>query len=189
MWRGLLWETTTNRNQICTDMEIRFDKIKHDKDGKIHIEYSRLTPAGSWDELMFRSSDEPRPEFKEALDALAVHVVEMCEMPEFDHEDHKYTIRNVSFSYGGENEVMGVTITALRSLDGSNSPLVLNTPHFIAEPYNEGGDDSMGILSSYCNAALKTLKAEAQLYLDGHRKQMDLFASDQNSDTLVLEME
>lgn len=154
---------------------IRFKKVKKTSDDKIHVEYERMNDQGQWDEHSMKSNQQPAPSFDLALDNLIPHVEEMCELPEGDHQQFPYTVRGVSFSYGGENETLGATITVTRSLRNSNSPLVLNTPHKIEEPYAEGADETQ-VMTTDCLIDLKTLQAEADSYLNGKRAQKDMFA-------------
>lgn len=153
----------------------RFTKIKRTSEGKIYIEYQVMNKQGYWDDFSMKSFDEPTPSFDRAFDAMIPHVIEMCEMPENDHTDHPYTIKGFSMSYSGDNDTLGVTMTTTRALEESNTPLVLNTPHKIKEPYVEGGDDTQ-VMGGECLQALQAVFAEAQDYLDGKRKQGDLFA-------------
>lgn len=165
-----------NNNTNQTTM-VRFKKIKKTSDDKIQIEYEKKNETGLWDEHSMKSNQEPLPSFDRALDNLIPHVGEMCELPEGDHQIHPYSVRGVSFSFGGVNDTLGATITATRTLDNSNSPLVLNTPHKIEEPYTEGSDDTQ-LMTDDCYSDLMILCNEAQKYLDGQRAQMDMFASD-----------
>ncbi len=61
---------------------MRFNKIKMTKEGKVNLEYELDNSKGGYDQFSFSCSDEPRPEFKEALSDLVQDVVEMCELPE-----------------------------------------------------------------------------------------------------------
>jgi hypothetical protein len=157
----------------------RFKKIKKTSTDKIHIEYEKMNKNGEWDAYSMTSAQEPAPSFDHALDNLIPHIEEMCELPEKDHQVHPYTVRGVSLSYGGENETLGVTITATRALDHSNSPLVLNSPHKISEPYAEGSDETQ-VMSDDCLIDLQILFNEARDYLDGKRAQADLFVNDES---------
>ena len=159
---------------------IRFKKIKKNSDDKIHLQYEKPNRNGGWDEYSMKSGEEPKPSFERALDNLIPHVEEMCELPYKDHQVHPYTIRGVSFSYGGDNDTMGATITAERSLTSSNSPLILNTPHKIEDPYAEGADDTQ-VMTTDCLLDLQTLMDEAEDFLDGERAQMDMFNEEEEA--------
>jgi len=155
-------------------MQSRIKKVKLTKDEKIHMAYEKRTKTGiGWDEYSFTCSDAPRPEFYTAMQALATHVVEMCELPE-DYVS-RIQVRGVSFSYGGEKEVMGATISAQMKLYDSNCDLNLNTPHKASESYSDMPADEMQLLSDECVEALYTLCNECDLYIGGERAQGQLF--------------
>ena len=62
--------------------KIHIKKTKVTKDGKISMIWEQQTPKGSWDEYSFTCSEEPRPEFHQALKDLGQDVITMCELPE-----------------------------------------------------------------------------------------------------------
>ena len=97
----------------------------------------------------------------------------MCEQPESYLDRIK--VRGVSFSYGGDMEVMGATISAGMTLLESNCPLNLNTPHKASESYNEGPADEKQLLSGDCFDRLRTLHTLAERYVRGNRAQGSLF--------------
>ncbi len=139
---------------------------------KIRIEY--LVPVQNADnpdddEHSFLCAQRARPSFYDALESLTPFVAEICEQS----KDWAGTleVKGVSFSYS--NDIMGACITALKTLEKSNSPLVINTPHKPSEPYSESGDEAM-CLSDDATAALWHLQDEARAYLDGHRAQLSM---------------
>jgi len=151
---------------------MRFQKIKYSK-GKVKIEYElRNKEKKDWDQFSLACSNEPRPEFQIALQALSKDVIEMCELP----EDYikRIMVTGVSFSYGSEAEIMGATIIAQMTLNRSNVNLNLNTPHKPSEPYSEGGDAAQ-CLSQDCIDRLVSLELEAEDYINGNRAQGELF--------------
>jgi hypothetical protein len=60
-----------------------------------------------------------------------------------------------------------LVITAKKDLAGSHAPLIVNTPHFTREPYNEDSDDDTGIFSDECGADLDELERLALLFAEG----------------------
>ena len=114
------------------------------------------------------------PSFTNAIGALAPFVCEMCELKKEDTK--KIIVKGVSFSFSGEDEVMGAVITAHKTLVNSNTPLVMNTPHKIEEFYGELGDDKQ-LLPEDCAVALHKTAKEAEKFVNGERAQMDLFQS------------
>lgn len=151
---------------------MRIKKIKITTGNKIQVVYEKRGKIG-WDEYSFTCSEEPRPELYAALKALAPHAIEMCELP----EDYlpKIDVRGVTFSYGGDNEVMGATIISQMELKNSYTKLNLNTPHKASAPYSEfSPPDEMQLLSDNCIEALDELCDEVKLYINGERAQQNL---------------
>lgn len=150
-------------------------KIKLGKESKVHIEYriERSTEKGEdFDLFTLDCIDKPLPEFELAMMELRKHVLDICEMPMDDLEVLKVTVKGVSFSYSGEENIMGATIIATKKLNKSNA-LMINTPHKFAEPHNEGQSAEM-CLSEQCVEVLEELIKQAEKYLDGERAQLKL---------------
>lgn len=145
--------------------EFEINKIKL-KDGRTTIRY---TEPVSGDEFEINSIDPARPELSKALNALVDDVVEICELDMIDEDLHKITVLGVSFTY---TQGIGATITALKTLEFSASPLVLNTPHKFSECENE-----MQMLTTEAVARLKNLIVECNRYINGDRAQGKLFVS------------
>lgn len=160
---------------------MRIRKVKVTKEKRISMAYEIPNKKGNWDEFTFVCADEPRPEFITALATLAEHVIEMCELPTAYLE--KIKVRGVSFSFGGENDTMGATISAAMELQNSHPDLNINTPHKAVEMYNpETPKDDMQLLSGKCIEALSELITECEAYVKGDRAQGSLFSEDQISD-------
>ena len=142
---------------------MEFTKIKYNKDKvelKYHIEQ---------DEYKISSFDKPRPEFQQAMQKLVVSVVDICEFPEMYGES--IDIISVSLSYS--SGIMGATITALKALDTSYAPLVLNTPHLPTQDYS-GNNPNAPLLPENAIKAIENLIEEAELYLQGKRSQLSI---------------
>lgn len=155
---------------------MKIKKVKLTKENKIHIAYEqRSKDPRFYDEFSFTCSEMARPEFYAALKELAMHVVYMCELPLVFVS--KIKVRGVSFSYAGENDTMGATISAAMKLENSYPELNLNTPHKAEEMYNaDTPPDDMQLLSDACINALKELQEECVLYVKGDRAQGNLFS-------------
>lgn len=151
---------------------MRFQKIKVTKEGKIHIEYDVVNSKGGTDEFSFTCSDEPKPEFTTALQDLAQDVLEMAELP--GEYITRIFVTGISFSYGGENSIMGATLIAQMKLHKSNVNLNLISPHKIEEFYSEQGDPAQ-LLGGECVGRLKELIDQAGDYVRGVRAQGNLF--------------
>ena len=151
---------------------MRIKKVRITKYSQIHMIYTQ--GSDNQDEYSFTCSEKARPEFYTAMKAMAEHVIDMCELPE-SYLD-RITVRGVSYSYGGEAEVMGAVISASMELKESYQPLNLTTPHKASEMYNpETPDDDMQLLSSDCMKALEALQVECEAYIRGDRAQGSLF--------------
>lgn len=152
---------------------MRFKKIKLRKDEGVTAAYEKKNQAGGWDEYSFSCAGKALPAFYAAFEALAPHVIELCELPVTYTE--RIIVKGVSFSYGGDAEVMGATISAAMELDFSNCDLNLNTPHKPSEPYSETGVDEGFLLSDDCIKTLDHLVHQTEIYARGERAQMSLF--------------
>ena len=115
---------------------MRIKRVKITAENKILMVYEQPTRFGGWDEYSMTCSETARPEFYKAFEALAPEVVDMCELP--DEYLPRIKIRGVSFSYGGEKEIMGATICASMDLKRSYPKLNINTPHKASAMYSEG---------------------------------------------------
>lgn len=156
---------------------MRIRKVKATKEKKIVMVYDQKTKKGSWDEYSFSCSEDARPEFYAALKELAQDVITMCELPE-NYLD-RITVKGVSYSYGGENDTMGATISASMKLKESYQELNLNTPHKASEMYcAETPVDEMQLLYSDCIERLEALHEECLLYIKGDRAQGSLFPAE-----------
>lgn len=150
---------------------MRFKKISTTKDNKINLIYE-IERAGQYDEFSMTSSSPAKDSFHDSLQALVEDVIDMCELPEKYAE--RIIVKGISFSYGGERQVMGAVITAQMLLKKSVVPLNLNTPHKTEEFYAKDGDPKQ-ILSGDCVERLLLLKKEAEDYVKGERLQTDMF--------------
>lgn len=153
---------------------IRLTKIKFDG-AKVRIEYeSKREDQKEWDEFTLHSADLPTLDFTDALKALGQDVIAICELPADDLS--KLKVRGVTITH--TLDVLGVCITALKTLKGANAPLVLNTPHIPEAAYSEGADSP--ILGTGTVDRVHDLILAAERYIDGERAQADLFAAPQD---------
>lgn len=144
-------------------------KVSHNK-GKVSISYE-IPPLEKDefenDEHSMTCKAEPMPSFIEAMESLKQDVADICEFDETDKD--RLTVTGVSFSYGGEDDVMGAVITAQKSLRNTNSPLCINTPHKPSALYGEDGDIN-NLLDPFTVERLLTLQEEAEKYVKGYRQ-------------------
>lgn len=141
------------------------------KDGEVVLKY-QIVGSGFPETITIESTEPPRKELNEALQVMVDHVIAMCELPPTWRES--LTVRGVTVT---RNDVDGLVITALRDLEGSDSPLVLNTPHFTREGQNE--EQELGIYTFSCGENLDELEKLAFEYADGKRKQQVLDFSEE----------
>lgn len=139
--------------------------------GEMTIRYDRVNVATKlMDTYTLESAETPLGELEHALQGMAEHVVEICELPEEMVSD--LTVRSVSVSYNADG-VQGLIVTALRDLENSNTPMLINTPHFSREAYSETAGDA-NVFSPKCGRDLDRLERCAFAYIDGERSQKEL---------------
>lgn len=163
--------------------KIAYTPPKDERKGTVRLEWTvtRLSDDGEHvtDERTLRSTDAPHPDFLEALKALARPVAEACfvspEERESALDEDRITVRGVTLksTAGADGDTVdGVTITALRELDWSAAPLVLNTPFAPvgSVPY------------APLERLLDELKRQARAYAGGRRAQGSLFDGEAGGD-------
>lgn len=167
------------------DNLIKIKKIKHKQNPTaIEIEYTQKNRMGRWDEKRLKSSDEPLPEFDEAIKGMVQHLIEEAELP---HElEIGAKVTGISISWHNNIKIedhqtledakydIGCVITGQRKLKQANSPLNINTPHKNA--INENNEDMQ--LSEGCIASLHECIRVAERYISGERAQLDMFADE-----------
>lgn len=136
------------------------------KDNEVFLKY-QVTGSGFPETVTLESTEPPRKELRDALQKMVDHVVDLCELPPSWRED--MTVRSVTVTH---NDVDGLVITALRDLDNSNAPMVVNTPHFTRSGRDENQEP--GIYSCDCGRDLDELERLALEYADGRRQQQVL---------------
>ena len=144
----------------------RVSKIKWNG-SKVTIHYERAREAGEPDEFSVACSERPLPSFVMALQALAVDVLTICELPA--NQELNLTVKGVSLS--NALGVLGAVITATKALETSNAPLILNTPHLPVEAYSGDANDTNPTLSHVTVERINALCVEALRYVDGEREQ------------------
>ncbi len=151
--------------------ETRPVKVKRGKGDRITVMYEGERKDGeNWDQFSVSALDKPTKSFLDAFDDLLESALDICLMDEAYGENMSVT--GVSFSYGGETEVMGAVITCQKELDTTNAPLILNTPHLPASDYSDNGDQPT--LDALTIKRLEMLGEEGIAYAQGKRVQMEL---------------
>lgn len=137
-----------------------FKKIKL-KEGKVKIETLRKITDKAYKTETLESFEAPLSSFPAALQALAPFILKICALP----EDYIMGLEVIGTSFNMDESKgdLNVTITALKSIDGLNSPLVINTPNVCTE----------SVSAEFC-VAVDHLCDEAQRYIDGERAETQL---------------
>ncbi len=146
----------------------RFTKIK--SGDRIKLAWQQLNGENTWDDYSISCVERARPEFYETMQALAAHLLEVCEIT----TTNPVEVNGVSLAYGGEAETMMVTLTAKIKLENSTTPLCINTP---CKPCGLLHENDTGENVLYADAvdAIQEVINEAETYLDGDRAQGELF--------------
>jgi len=135
------------------------------KDSDVFLKYRKPEEDSAYPEtITIESSEPPKQELRAALQQMVEHVIDIAELPVAWRDE--LTVVGVTVT---RNDVEGLVITALRDLDGSNSPLVLNTPHFTREERDENQETN--VYSYECACDLDELERLAFEYADGDRGQ------------------
>lgn len=148
------------------------------KDGEVFLKY-QVTGSGFPETITIESAEPPKTELKDALQLMAEHAIEMCELPPEWLAD--MTVRSVTITRG---DVDGLVITTLRDLEGSQAPMVINTPHFTRDGRDE--NQELGIYSFRCGKDLDQLEKLAMRYVDGERQQKEFSFDEAAEPDLVL---
>lgn len=151
-------EETTAPKILATNVTmVRWDKKM------VTVEWDSPNGDGRIDHLSFESKDAPLAEFKKAMEGMAKYAAELVEAP--DWED-TMEVRKVKLDRDKKGRLTAV-ISALRTLDLHNSPLVVNIPKF-KEQDDEAAHN--GTFSKECLKALTNLCKEAARYVEGWRE-------------------
>lgn len=146
-----------------------FTKIKYTPvPTQVHLAWNTLKG-----EYTHTSRREPHPDFVAAMDALKGVVRTAVDLPENLCQDDDLVVRGVTLKDAADGDgepVDGVCITALRSLDWCNAPLVINTPFSPVISVPTDGVDLEELLD--------TLETEANAYLNGKSAPGDLFTAE-----------
>ena len=126
--------------------------------------------------VSLKSLDKPHDDLITKAEELVGAVREILELPVGLWQD-RIAITGVSWSCHEESNVRGAVITALVTLETTQSPLVVNTPHLPYEAYDSNAHPEAipPLMPEEWQDVLNELEAEAKAFLDGKRQQMDMF--------------
>jgi hypothetical protein len=147
----------------------RICKIKISKDDigreQVTIKMEEPDMTGDFTQHLIECKDAPHSDLRNALQSMGDHMKVNAEFPS------TWDVSIIGVTITHTNGVQGLVITGRRDLRHCNAPLIINTPHYTRESYNEDDESDMGIFSSSCGDALDTLEREAIAYVDGKRSQ------------------
>lgn len=126
--------------------------------------------------VSLKSLDTPHDDLVNEAAKLVGAVREILELPDTLWED-RIKVTGVSWSFHEDSGVRGATITAQITLETTQSPLVVNTPHLPFEPYDPNAHPEAvpPLMPEEWQDVLNDLEAEAKLFMDGKRAQGELF--------------
>lgn len=133
-------------------------RIKYSK-GKVTVCYD-TDEIGGVERHELINEDMPLDSFIQALQAMKRPMIKVI-APAITLEPAKATIQSVSISRAEEENMDGVTITALIDI-GTNTPVSLHTPHIKEHEWPKVLKDALALLIG-----------ETQRYIDGERAQME----------------
>lgn len=142
---------------------------------KCLVKFETSRADGDYDIFTFECDDDPSPDLKKRLDAMAEFLLENCEI-EKNEIAHKVQVKSVTCTHKEMEgfDVHGLVISGTRELKNCNAPMCLNSPHKTDVPYCEDSDDESILLSPECLHALDALVSEVFSYVDGKRAQLEL---------------
>lgn len=144
-------------------MEIKKIKIG---EGKLTIHYSRMV-RDTHEETEIVSTERAKPSLYSVINKISPEVVKMCGLP----EDWKEQLVVLGVAFKRDEGVLGVTISAMKTVKFSNSPLIINTP-FATE--KDAELENVGMPASLLKI-LRALEKEAEAFVAGDRAQMEIF--------------
>ena len=148
-------------------MKRKHTKVRFSKD-RLVVQWSEDVTFEDEKVVTFKSEQAPHSDFLAALAALVQDVKEIIEAPAGWMKAVRVTGVAIKREKDGRR---GVTITALRDLAGSNTPLAINTP-YLREAAEEDADgnfldeDTLGRIDDLC--------AAADAFIAGKREQREL---------------
>ncbi len=141
--------------------EVYFTKIKV-KGVSVDLEYS-VVKGDDVIKSTLPKDDEPKEEFARALQQLISDVVAIGECPKKWEKDLE--VLGISLKYCNNWTLKGLTISVLRRLENSRSPMSFSTPFKVFEDTNDKNLAPYG-----CKEKVEKIIEEAHKYLKGERK-------------------
>lgn len=157
-------------------MSRKIHSFKYNKaTGEIAIDYENERNGVS-DILSIKTKDAPRKALTDSLQAMAKHLVAICELPESWLPS--ISVRGIRCTY--KKGIQGLVIRATRELEHANAPMAINSPHTTEELIPESDEEvsSKNTFSAHCLDDLDDLTSRIFEYIDGDRMQIDAFVDE-----------
>lgn len=149
---------------------MKYRKIKYNG-FKVELVSVTRKSDGAETEIKASSPGVPRPEFVRAYEAFKPKALELLEL---DGYEKGFKVIGLSINEEEGDGRCGIVVTCAKSLEATNAPLILNTPH-MREPV--GADDTgAGFMPAGWLDLILAIQEEAQKYDDGEREQAEMFA-------------
>lgn len=146
--------------------EKQFTKIAFNPTTEVvTLEHQENRTDGEANKFVAEMREPPHEDFLRAFKKLAGHVITLCELKGIDPSEVE--VRSVTLRH--KDDRLGATITGVRKLEKSNSPLVLHTP-LKWTPQGAENEDTSLCLSDFAAECLDKLAAEAENYLAGTKR-------------------
>jgi len=149
---------------------MQITKIKRSK-GLTTVSWE-TTQLGDTTAHTLTSSRAPTVGFLLAFDALAAYAREICEFSE--DMSGELRMSGVTLTHGDD---LGIVITCLRDVSGSEAPMVINTPHLLNEGWPAG-----------LSTAVSRLQEQVMLFVAGQGDQRDMFEAKHEADAPATEV-
>lgn len=171
-----------SRNRRVCKVKIGKDSIGREM---VTIKIEQPDQVGDFTAILMECRDIPHPDLRKALENMGDHLIEHCEFP----STWRHDIAVIGVTITHTNDIQGLVITGKKELKYCNAPLIINSPHYTREPYNEDDDSDMAIFTGECGDHLDTLEKEALAYVDGKRAQLELGLEEKPDEPAPVQMD
>jgi hypothetical protein len=169
----------TRNRRIC---KVKIGKDDFDRE-VVTIKLEEPDQTGGFTAHTIECKDLAHTDLRNALQAMGQYLKEHAEFPS------TWVVAVIGVTVTHTNDVQGLVITGKRELVRCNAPLIINTPHYTRESYNEDDDSDMGIFSGSCGEAIDLLEKETLAYVDGKRAQLTLGLEEKKEEAAPEQME
>ena len=143
-----------------------------------HVKYLKGRVTVEWMEFkgdqyyiqILDSPDEPNAAFKNALLGIRKHWLSLLELPNDESMVKRVEVHTINISYKGADKTPYIIISANIKLAGENGSFNVNSPVRLLDSSESGVS-----ISGWLKKAIDTLLEEAEKYVKGERKTINLF--------------